>query len=165
MQDPLVTLLAKQSAKSLREMDEAIGGQLDDLHTQRVWVRRALAEKGIEIAADAAPANAEPVGNSNGARPGRKRGDKRQAIIDVMRTDPARVWLPSETRDALAARGVETTAASVRVAMRRMGDDDELVRPTDGNGWLLPDHAVPSTLSSERPSTTDFSEVSTPVSG
>jgi hypothetical protein len=164
MLDPVVTLLAKQSAKSLREMDDAITGQIDDLATQRAWIRRALAEKGIGPEGDAETDKPSAPTNGNGARPGRKRGDKRHAITELMQTDAGRVWLPSEIREGLAARGMDVTVAAVRVTMRRMGDDGELVRPDDGNGWLLATTgATPGAPSSEGPSATDLNEASTPV--
>lgn len=165
MLDPVVALLAKQSAKSLREMDEAIAGQIEDLATQRAWIRRALAEKGVDLTTDTAESGKLSARvNGNGAKPGRKRGDKRQAISQLMHSDPERVWMPSEIREGLAAQGIDVTVAAVRVTMRRMGDDGELVRPDDGNGWLLAEAgATLGAPSSEGPSATNLSEASTLV--
>jgi hypothetical protein len=158
--DPVVSLLAKQSAKSLREMEESIGGQLADLTTQRAWIRRALAEKGVDLDGEEPPtALGSASRNGTGHGPNRKRGDTRQAILKLMRTEPARVWLPSEVRDALEAHGIEVTAAAVRVAMRRMGRDNETIRPDDGNGWML----APDIPSSGEPGTTDLREEAAPV--
>jgi len=161
MEDPLVSLLARQSAKSLREMDESIGGQLEDLTTQRTWVRRALAAKGVELEPEAARAAPSATSNGNGKRPGRKRGSKRGAILQIMRNDhdPERIWLPSEVREALERMGIDVTVEAVRVTLRRMGEDQELVRPADGNGWKL----APGVSSPGEPSTTDLSEASTLV--
>ena len=153
-----MSLLAKQSAKSLREIDESISGQLADLTIQRTWVRRALAAKGIELEPEATTAS--PIvasnGNRNGTRtrPGRRRGSKRGAILELMRTEPERVWLPSEVRAGLIQQGIDVTVEAVRVTLRRMGADDELVRPDDGNGWKV----APDIPSSGEPSATDLSE-------
>lgn len=135
MADPVTALLTKQSVARLRDMEREIASQLSDLQTQQVWVQRALAEKGASPAS--ASSTDTPGTSSNGNRPKRKRSNKRQAITQVLLTDPARVWLPSEVRDALAAQGIDSTAAAVRVTLRRMGDDGELERPPDGNGWTL----------------------------
>ncbi len=144
--NPVIELLAKQSTSRLRDMDKQIGEQIEDLRVQHDWVLRALAEKGVS----ATPAPAPSVSNGNGERPKRKRSNKRQAITQVLLTDPGRVWLPSEVRDALLAQGVDSTAAAVRVTLRRMGDDGELERPSDGNGWKLADpNLAPDPSSSE----------------
>jgi hypothetical protein len=152
-ENPVVALLATQSTKRLREMDNAIAEQLADLNAQRVWVRRALSSKGASL--DAEPEAGTPSAhNGNGKRPGRKRGSKREAIVELMRTDPRRVWLPSEVRASLEQQGIDVTVEAVRVTLRRMGDDNELVRPEDGNGWML----APDPLSSEGPGDIDLSE-------
>lgn len=145
--NPVIELLAKQSVARLRDMEKDIGAQIEDLTVQRVWVQRALAEKG---ASPINAAEAPTAVSTNGGRPKRKRSNKRQAITQVLLTDPGRVWLPSEVRDALLAQGVDSTAAAVRVTLRRMGDDGELERPTDGYGWKLADpNLAPGPSSSE----------------
>lgn len=131
MVDPVVELLAKQSVARLREMDAQIEAQIADLSVQGTWVKRALAEKGQEV---------PPATTTNGVEPERvkrRRGSKRDAIIELMQTDPGRVWLPSQVRAGLLERNIDSTVEAIRVALRRMGDDHELERGDDGNGWKL----------------------------
>lgn len=130
--EPVLELLVKQSASRLRDMDEQIDAQLADLRVQSAWIKRALAQK-----AGPSPSDIRPLPE---AKPGakRRRGSKRDAILRLLHTDPARVWLPSEVRDGLAGQGVQSTAEAVRVALRRMGEEGgTLVRGPDGNGWKL----------------------------
>lgn len=115
-------------------MDALIDEQIQELRVQGTWVKRALAAKGDESA------SSSPSASTNGnaeASPKRRRGNKREAIRTVMRTDPDHVWLPSEVRAGLLEQGIDSTVEAVRVALRRMGDHDEVVRGEDGNGWKL----------------------------
>lgn len=118
-------------------MDSKLSEKIADLQVQQAWVRRALADKGVAPASSAPPQTPEN-GNGDGGRT-RKRSNKRKVIMEVVSSEADRVWLPSEVRDHLLARGIDTTAAAVRVTLRRMGDDKELVRPEDGNGWMVAD--------------------------
>jgi len=115
-------------------MGAQIETQIADLRVQGVWIQRAIDHK-LGTGTSAAPATDRGVDAPTAAK--RTRSSKRNLIKAIMRTDPGRTWLPSEVRDTLAAQGVESTAAAVRVALRRMGDDNEVVRPDDGNGWIL----------------------------
>lgn len=128
-------MLAKQSAARLRDMDEKLSGQIVDLQVQQTWIRRALEEKGVtppELAPS--PGNAT---NGSPTRGKRKRSNKRSAIMKVLLTKPSAVWLPSEVREGLLTQGIDSSVEAVRVTLRRMGEDGELVRPPDGNGWQL----------------------------
>lgn len=135
--DPIVDLLAKQSTARLRDMLNYATKQIDDLLVQRAWIERALADKG-------APAMRATPSTSAQAQPKHRRSSKRDAIIAAMRTQPKRVWLPSEVRDALAEDGIAMTVEAVRVALRRIGDGGNLVRPHNGNGWMLPTAGIPA---------------------
>jgi hypothetical protein len=141
--DPIVQLLAKQSAARLRDMDATLSGQITDLQVQQVWVRRALEEKGV-TPPTTSPATSEATHGENGSRAKRKRSNKREAIMKVLMTNPNRVWLPSAVKEGLLAEGIDSSVEAVRVTLRRMGDDKELVRPEDGNGWMVADSGAHS---------------------
>ena len=150
--DPVVEVLAKQSASRLREIGAQIDAQIEDLRVQGAWIKRAIDHK---VGAGTSPApRADDGATTKPAK--RTRSSKRDLIKKIMQTDPARTWLPSEVRDALTTQGVESTAAAVRVALRRMGDDNEVVRPDDGNGWILAsangNSARPALAAAEPPS-------------
>lgn len=125
--DPVVSVLAKQSASRLKEMRDDAVKQREDLRIQIEWLDRALVEKGHSPA---------PSASANGTRPGRRRGNKREAIKAVLGTEH-RVWTPNEIREGLAAQGIDMTVEAVRVALRRMSSD-EVERGPDGVGWKLP---------------------------
>lgn len=129
--DPVVELLAKQTAARLRDMAAQIDTQISDLRVQRAWIDRALEVK------QPSTASSERTATTSKSTTKSRRSSKRDAIKALMQTDPDRTWLPSEVRDGLAARDIESTAGAVRVALRRMGDDHEVVRPDDGHGWKL----------------------------
>jgi hypothetical protein len=150
--DPVVELLAKQSASRLREMGAQIETQIEDLRVQGAWIQRAIEHK-LGTGTSSTPAADEDTPTRTAKR---TRSSKRDQIKKIMQTDPARTWLPSEVRDILTTQGVESTAAAVRVALRRMGDDNEVVRPDDGNGWILAsangNGAQPAPAAAEQPS-------------
>lgn len=142
-EDPVIDLLAKQSAARLRDMDATVSKKIGDLLVQQAWVRRALEAKGVAVPPREAPSN------GNGARAKRKRSNKRNAIMNILVSDPDRVWLPSEVRERLLAEGIDSSVEAVRVTLRRMGEDDELERPPDGNGWKLSDSTTHQHTSTE----------------
>lgn len=125
---PVVELLTKQSRARLREMDTQITAQIEDLRVQSAWIKRALAEKGE---------GDDTTGGVPAVAAKRRRGQTREAIMSVIVADPERVWLPNEVRKGLLERGIDMKVEALRVALRRMGDDNELVRGPDGNGWKL----------------------------
>lgn len=124
--DPVVALLAKQSVTRLREMESEIRHQIDSLRFQHDLVHRALQGK-------AQPSVVEPVRPSRSeAQP--QRG-KRANFREVLNTRPEHEWLPAEVRAELIERGVEVSSAAVRVMLRRMGENHEVVRTE--RGWKL----------------------------
>lgn len=133
-------------------MGAQIETQIDDLRVQGAWIQRAIDHK-LGTGTSSAPA---ADGDTPTKTAKRTRSSKRDLIKTIMHTDPGHTWLPSEVRDKLAAQGVESTAAAVRVALRRMGDDHEVVRPDDGNGWILAsangNGAQPAPAAAEEPS-------------
>jgi len=136
--DLFLELLSKLSTSRLRERREQIHARIARLQFEGEYVDRALAAKGTESASPPSTSSRRPD-----ARPAvvktKRRGNKRDAILAVMRTDPDRVWLPSEVRERLAAdQGIDMTRESVRVAMKRMLADRELQRPGEGlDGFKL----------------------------
>jgi hypothetical protein len=127
MADPVVEILSKQSAARLREMLESADKQISDLRVQREWITRALESKG------AAPASTQHEQSAPAL--GRKRGSKRTLIQEILAADPQRVWIPADVRTALAERGHEASIESVRITLRRMAADREVIR--EPNGWKL----------------------------
>jgi hypothetical protein len=125
--DPIVALLAKQSASRLREMRDEANAQLQDLQNQIAWIDRALAEKGHGV-------RSSNTAENSLHRPGRRRGSKRGVIKNVLGTEPEREWTPREIQTALAERGIDATVESVRVTLRRMLDNEGEVERGD-HGW------------------------------
>ena len=161
----MVDLLAKQSAARLREMEAQLRSQMDDLRVQAEWVARALVVKG-QTTADAPPSTGhKPVPSPSGgvnAVVRRRRSNKRGAIRALMETRPDHTWLPSEVRDGLATQGIETTADSLRVAMRRMAEEGLLERSETGHGWRL---AGDDTSNGSSPFDLNFGGERAPVQG
>ena len=125
--DPVVEILAKQSGARLREMLGDVDRQIGDLRVQREWIIRALESKGTS-----APSTQH--GRSTAA-PERKRGSKRALIKEIFTVDPQKVWAPADVRSALAERAHEASIESVRIALRRMAADGDVIR--DPKGWKL----------------------------
>lgn len=136
--DPFIELLTKQSLSRLRDMEAELDEALRRIGFERDIVRRAISEKqgsGKQLDLVVRSAGRTGVAEVKGRR-GLRRDDKRRAIIAVMETSPERVWMPIDVARALTADGVQETADSVRVMMRRMVGG-ELQRPPDGNGFIL----------------------------
>jgi len=128
MTTAIVSLLAKQSTSRLREMQAEVRAQLRSLEYEAELIANALAEKG------------QPPGSeTNGAQPRvvSPRGKVRETFREIMDTKPDHVWLPAEIRTELAARGIQSTGAAIRVMLRRMAEADEVTRGPGGNGWKL----------------------------
>jgi hypothetical protein len=128
----LTEFLATLSVAKLKAMDQSIDAEIDDLALQKKMIRNALAEKGVLKPTTRENAQRkEPKGQG-----GRKTGSA-AAIREIISAEPERVWMPKEVIDALHARGVESAPASVRVALRRMGEKGFLARGPNGEGWKL----------------------------
>lgn len=134
--NPVVDLLAKQSTAKLRTMQSDIQQQINDLMLQAQWIKRAIEEKsGTQTTVDA-PTDAGP--RLKRTAPKRRSTGTSAAIRQVIEGgDPERVWLPGEVVREVKARGVTSSAAAIRVALRRMGEDGLLARGPNGEGWKL----------------------------
>jgi len=141
LQNPVIDVLAKQSAAKLEAMQKDIEAQITDLRTQARWVDRALVEKGIHPAHD--EENLEPSAPATPApakikRRGQKKTGTADAIRAVISERPEHVWKPAEVIKAVKARGVPSSDQAIRVALRRMHKVEHfLERGPDGTGWRL----------------------------
>jgi hypothetical protein len=132
--NPVVDLLAKQSTAKLRTMQGDIQQQINDLMLQAQWIKRAIEEKGGTRTTADVPADAE----SRLTAPIRRNTGTNAAIRQVIEGgDPERVWLPGEVVREVKARGITSSAAAIRVALRRMGEGGLLARGPNGEGWKL----------------------------
>jgi hypothetical protein len=121
--DPVITLLAKQSAASLKTMQDEVRQQIESLRFQYELLSRAIKAKRTDDVA--AGGTSVP------------RGARRAIFREILGTRPDHPWLPSEVRTALAMRGIESTSAAIRVMLRRMVEDGEVERGEDGTGWKI----------------------------
>jgi hypothetical protein len=124
--DPVIALLAKQSAASLKTMQDEVRQQIESLRFQYELLGRAIEAKQT-TAADGVATGGKSV----------PRGARRGIFREVLGTRPDHPWLPSEVRTALAMQGIESTSAAIRVMLRRMVEDGEVERGEDGGGWKL----------------------------
>ncbi len=128
----VLELLAKQSATKLQAMEQSIDAQIADLKTQKELVGRALIEKGVR---KPAPKSDEKPPNHRKRR--NTRTGSSTVIREIIREQPERVWMPREIIQAAHERNVSSKAQSIRVALRRMGEQGFLERGPDGEGWKL----------------------------
>jgi hypothetical protein len=126
-------LLGRLSVANLRQMDEALDRQIEDLKTEKAWIAEALTKKGATPKSSRTETAPKKPQRSKG---GRSTGSA-AAIKQTIEADPDRVWMPAEVIDAVLAAGVRSTPNSIRVALRRMGEKGFLERGPDGDGWTL----------------------------
>jgi hypothetical protein len=129
----VLELLATQSAAKLQAMEQAIDEQVADLRTQKDLIGRALTKKGVRPTP--APSNDEKPPKKRKHRNGRTGSSS--IIRQVVQEAPDRIWMPIEIIRAAHERGVTSNAQSIRVALRRMGDQGFLTRGPNGQGWQL----------------------------
>jgi hypothetical protein len=130
----ILELLTKQSATRLREMRDGLRSEIARLQFEAEYVERALEAKQSKKKA-ANPASGAAEGDDDERLNGRS--NKREPILEIARTDPARVWMPSDVRDELAQRGISTTPDAIRVTMRRMLLEGLFVRGPKHQGFIL----------------------------
>lgn len=152
--DPVLELLAKQSATSLRAMQDEIRLQIESLRVQYELLTRAVAAKQPSATGAQVP-----------------RGAKRAIFREILSTRPDHPWMPSEVRTALAMQGIESSSSAIRVMLRRMAEDEEVERGAQGVGWKLtssesPHRQEPSEATSwNTPGGMDGDSSPTPVDG
>jgi hypothetical protein len=129
----VLELLATQSAAKLQAMEQAIDEQITDLRTQKDLIGRALTKKGVRPTV-APHADAKPPKRR---RHRSSRTGSSSVIRQVVQEQPERIWMPIEIIQAAHERGVTSNAQSIRVALRRMGEQGFLARGPDGTGWKL----------------------------
>ncbi len=125
--DPIVALLAKQSASRLRDMRTEVRDQIESLRFQAELIDRALADK---IPPGERQRVAKPS-TDNG------RGSRRAIFREILGTRPDHAWKPAEIGAALTERNIQASSAAVRVMLRRMAADREVTHGADGAGWKL----------------------------
>jgi len=142
----ILDLLTKQSATRLREMRDNLRAEITRLQFEAEYVERALeAKQSKKAAATAAPAvpgapaapQQAPGTDGDETLSGSGRSNKREPILQIARTDPERVWMPSDMRDALARQGIATTPDAIRVTMRRMLLEGLFERGPKHQGFIL----------------------------
>lgn len=149
MADPVVQLLVKQSKSRLNEMRSEAVRQIEDLQQQVAWIDRALAEKGASPQSGTSEprttaersAHYRANGYFNAGRR-RRTSQKRAAVEAIMATDPSKGWTYADILEALEVSGMESTIESVRVLMRRMLSDGDIVRGGPNDGFILPSAAI-----------------------
>lgn len=157
MVDPVVELLMKQSASKLSDMLKDVERQILDLQQQQRWIQRAYSEKrgGQQTPASrsgsvarATPADPSPGVDANpwlktapavtdSSQP-RRRSGRRRRSVKRERVKEILALSPQAWSNKAIAEGLEdgSSIESVRVLLRRMSDDGEVVK--DGDGWRLP---------------------------
>jgi hypothetical protein len=147
----VLELLATQSAVKLQAMEQAIDEQIADLKAQKELVGRALTAKGVRPTP--APHADEKPPKRRKHRNGRTGSSS--VIREVVQEQPGRVWMPIEIIRAAHERGVTSNAQSIRVALRRMGDQGFLKRGPNDEGWQYAaasnGHAEVNQTSPQRP--------------
>lgn len=111
----------------LREIEQHI----ESLRVQRDLIEVALRDKAPTMPNGGASDPAASARKSQSPRPQGRRG----TVREILHTRPDHEWLPAEVRTELLQRGAEATSAAVRVMLRRMGEDGEIVRME--HGWKL----------------------------
>ncbi len=132
--DLFLQLLLRQSAQRLRELrGEAVAtverGQRD---VRYIDMALEIKEGSGGTAQAAARTDARPKKTA-------KPGSTREPIMQIVETDPDRVWLPSEVRDTLRDRyGIDAPSNTVRATMKRLLDEGKFARPYEGgHGFKL----------------------------
>ena len=127
---PVVALLAKQSAKQLRDMQHEIVDQINTLRVQHDLIEAALTAKMQTL---------------DGGRDARtapdRRGGRREIYLEIMGERPNHDWTPNEIMTELTRRGLPSKGAAVRVMLRRMGEDGRARRTAQG--WRLASDDLP----------------------
>jgi hypothetical protein len=127
-------LLGRLSVANLRQMDEALDRQIEEVKLEKTWIAEALTQKGA--APKTSRSESAPKKQPQRSKGGRGTGSA-AAIRQVIKAEPDRLWAPAEVIDAVLAQGVRSTPNSIRVALRRMGEKGFLERGPDGEGWTL----------------------------
>lgn len=122
--EPVVALLMRQSASSLKAMADEIRQQIESLSAQYRLVERALAEKDRAMAG---VGNAPPQSSP--------RGEKRALFREILAQRPDRDWTATQIMTELQRRGVPANGAAVRVMLRRMAERGDVERTH--LGWKL----------------------------
>lgn len=125
-------LLGRLSVANLQQMDEALDRQIEERQTEKAWIAEALADKGVTPKTPRS--DPTPKKSSRRAKGGNGAGSA-AAIKEIFENEPDRVFMPAEVIDGVLAKGINSTANSIRVALRRFGDKGFLERGPDGNGW------------------------------
>lgn len=124
-------LLAAQSKAKLRAMEQALDEQIADLKIQKQWVGKALLAKG-----GGSKPTVSAGDKASGQNTGRKTGST-EMLRQIIKEQPERVWMPKDVIDAANEKGISSTDAAIRVALRRMYERGFLERGPDGTGWKL----------------------------
>jgi hypothetical protein len=169
MDQPVIKLLQQQPKDALSNMlamvDKqlvAIDAQRADLQIQRDWIARALGSTPVPLSGLSAgaatsarvtltvPASDPSAGAKNGSdaprrmrgssgRPRRRRSVKRERVKEILALNEA----PWSYNDVAEGLDDGSTIESVRVLLRRMAEDGEIVR--EGEGFKLPsDDSAPN---------------------
>jgi len=124
--DPFAALLDEQPLERLTTLRDQIDAELTRLSDYRGSVDRAITKKR--------PRASQSSGR--GVAKSRRRGDKRELIEKVVKTNPGAQWLPVEVEKRLAEMGKPSSRDSIRVTMRRMVEEGRLRRHPSGNGFM-----------------------------
>jgi hypothetical protein len=129
----VLDLLSNLSATKLQAMERLIEDQIADLRSQKELVGRALTKKG---------ARPRTTPNGTDTKPTRRRRQggrtgSMAVLRDIVREQPDRVWMPIEIIGEAHERGVTSQDQAIRVALRRLGEQNFLQRGPDGTGWQL----------------------------
>ncbi len=138
------------SASDAREIGRELDEQGDDLKRRaRAWFAYADAleePRGATSVEQAALRT--PVANGSRAAPAAPPSNKRPLVRMLIEERPVPAWSPGEIHRALIDRELvpaETTAASVRVTLRRMVEREELARTPAGR-YTIPGREQEGTL-------------------
>jgi hypothetical protein len=141
--NPVADLLAKQSRSKLKAMLAGLDTAEASIKAQRLLILDALDSKGQ-------PADGSQSGN------GRGHTGTSDVLRQIMRESGGRVLMPKTIISTARERGVTSSDAAIRVALRRLHKVDRFLdRGPGGSGWRL--------ASSNGPTGESFSEA--PSSG
>jgi hypothetical protein len=127
--NPVAELLARQSRSKLKAMLEGIEATEASLKAQRQLVEEALGEKAGKSANSAV--------SEQGAS-GRGHTGTSEVLRGIMRESNGRVLMPKEIIGKARERGVTSSDAAIRVALRRIHQVEGLIeRGPGGTGWRL----------------------------